>query len=233
MSGLSRFQVGIPANRQTIPANRKPNSGHHKPRMRRLLKLSIGFAIALMLLVVTGIGGALVDNLRFYARVAHLYTQEPDRRIAMPLEEVTKRQIADTWGAPRGTGRTHEGQDIFAPKGTPILSATNGYIYKIGENNLGGQTVSVISAGGRVYYYAHLDRYALGLEVGDRVTTRTVLGYVGTTGNAVGTPPHLHFGVYTTTGAINPLPLLTDRTVPRVTRTTPTRQPQRLVNRRI
>lgn len=196
--------------------------------MRRLLKLSIGFAITLMLLVITGIGGLLVDNLRFYARVAHLYTQEPDRKIAMPLEEVTKRQIADTWGAPRGTGRTHEGQDIFAPKGTPILSATNGYIYKIGENNLGGQTVSVISAGGRVYYYAHLDRYPPGLEVGDRVTTRTVLGYVGTTGNAAGTPPHLHFGIYTTTGAINPLPLLTDRTAPRMTNTTPRRTPNRL-----
>jgi murein DD-endopeptidase MepM/ murein hydrolase activator NlpD len=199
--------------------------------MRSLLKLSIGLAITLMLLVVTGIGGLLVDNLRFYARVAHLYTQEPDRQIAMPLEDVTKRQIADTWGAPRGVGRTHEGQDIFAPKGTPILSATNGYIYKIGENNLGGQTVSVISAGGRVYYYAHLDRYAPGLEVGDRVTTRTVLGYVGTTGNAVGTPPHLHFGVYTTTGAINPLPLLTDRNAPRVTRTTPTRRSVHRLNR--
>lgn len=186
--------------------------------------------MVLLLLAVTGIGGMLIDNLRFYARVAHLYTQEPDRKIAMPLEEVTKRQISDTWGAPRGTGRSHEGQDIFAPKGTPILSATNGYIYKIGQNNLGGQTVSVISAGGRIYYYAHLDRYAPNIEVGDAVTTRTVLGYVGTTGNAVGTPPHLHFGVYTATGAINPLPLLTDRTAPRMTRENTTRQ--RLVNRK-
>ena len=182
----------------------------------------------LFLLAVTGLGRMLVDNAVFYARVAHLYTQEPDRKIAMPLEDVAKRQIADTWGAPRGTGRTHEGQDIFAPKGTPILSATNGYIYKIGENNLGGQTVSVISAGGRVYYYAHLEKYAPGIEVGDRVTTRTVLGYVGTTGNAVGTPPHLHFGIYTTTGAINPLPLLTDRTAPRLTNSTPRRTPSRL-----
>lgn len=196
--------------------------------MRRFLKLSIGFVITLMLLIVTGIGGMLVANIRFYARVAHLYTQEPDRKIAMPLEDVTRRQIADTWGAPRGTGRTHEGQDIFAPKGTPVLSATKGYIYKIGRNNLGGQTVSVISAGGRVYYYAHLDRYVPGLEVGDAVTTRTVLGYVGTTGNAVGTPPHLHFGIYTNTGAINPLPLLTDRTAPRMTNTTPRRITNRL-----
>ena len=234
MSGPSRFQVGFTTNRQTIPANRKPNSGHPKPRMRRLLKLSIGFVVVLLLLGVTGIGGMIVDNLAFYARVAHLYTQEPDRKIAMPLEDVAKRQISDTWGAPRGTGRLHEGQDIFAPKGTPILSATNGFIYKIGENNLGGQTVSVISAGGRVYYYAHLEKYAPGIEVGDRVTTRSVLGYVGTTGNAAGTPPHLHFGVYTMTGAINPLPLLTDRTAPALTNSTPritNSKPRRTPNR--
>jgi murein DD-endopeptidase MepM/ murein hydrolase activator NlpD len=227
MNGPARLQVGI-------PANRKPGSGHPKPRMRRLLKLSIGFVVVMLLLAVTGIGGLLVDNVAFYARVAHLYTQEPDRKIAMPLEDITKRQISDTWGAPRGTGRRHEGQDIFAPKGTPILSATNGYIYKIGENNLGGQTVSVIGAGGRVYYYAHLEKYAPHIEVGDLVTTRTVLGYVGTTGNAAGTPPHLHFGIYTMSGAINPLPLLTDRTAPRITestaprRSTPRSTPNRL-----
>ena len=221
MNGPTRFQVGI-------QANRPPRSRHPKSRMKQLLKVFSVFVVALLLLTVTGLGGMLADNLRFYARVAHLYTQEPDRKIAMPFEDMSKRQIADTWGAPRGTGRRHEGQDIFAPKGTPILSATNGYVYKIGENNLGGQTVSVISAGGRVYYYAHLDAYAPNLEVGDPVTTRTVLGFVGTTGNAVGTPPHLHFGVYTMSGAINPLPLLTDRAVPRITNSTPRRRSNRL-----
>lgn len=224
MNGPARLQVGI-------TANRKPSGGHPKPRMRRLLKFSIGFVAVLLLLAVTGIGGMLVDNIAFYAQVAHLYTQEPDRKIAMPLEDVAKRQIADTWGAPRGTGRRHEGQDIFAPKGTPILSATNGFIYKIGENNLGGQTVSVISAGGRVYYYAHLEKYAPNIEVGDRVTTRSVLGYVGTTGNAAGTPPHLHFGIYTMSGAINPLPLLTDRIAPNITTTTQPSRPRRTPNR--
>jgi len=123
---------------------------------------------------------------------------------------VTKKQIANTWQAPRG-GRRHEGQDIFAKRGTPIYSATRGYVYKIGENALGGQTVSVIGAGGRVYYYAHLDAYADGLEEGNYVTPQTKLGFVGTTGNAQGTPPHLHFGVYTPSGAINPLPLLESR----------------------
>lgn len=201
--------------------------------MLRLLKVVSGIVIVLVLLFITGIGGLLVDHLTFYVRVAHLYTQEPDRKIAMPLEDVSKRQIADTWGAPRGTGRRHEGQDIFAPRGTPVLSATNGYIYNIGENSLGGQTVSVISAGGRIYYYAHLDKYAPNIEVRDRVTTHTVLGYVGTTGNAAGTPPHLHFGIYTMSGAINPLPLLTDRAAPRLTESSAPRRssPRRISNR--
>ena len=191
--------------------------------LKRLSKVFAVLAVALFLLVVTGAS----DTLAFYARVMKLYTQEPDTKLAMPLENVAKSGIADTWQAPRGDGRRHEGQDIFAPRGTPILSATNGYIYKIGENNLGGQTVSVISKGGRVYYYAHLDSYARNVHVGDRVSTRSVLGYVGTTGNAQGTPPHLHFGIYTWTGPINPLPLLNDRTPPTAT-STPRRQRNRL-----
>ena len=196
--------------------------------LKRLSKIFAVLAIALFLFVVTG--GS--DTLVFYARILKLYTQEPDTKLAMPLENVARRGIADTWQAPRGVGRRHEGQDIFAPRGTPILSATSGYIYKIGENNLGGQTVSVISKGARIYYYAHLDSYARNIHVGDRVTTRTVLGYVGTTGNAQGTPPHLHFGVYTGTGAINPLPLLTDRIAPTATRNRPndTRAPRRQRN---
>ena len=185
--------------------------------MRWVWRLSKFFTVLALTVFLFAITGAS-DTLLFYARVAKLYTQSPDSRLAMPLENLSKKAIADTWKAPRGTGRRHEGQDIFAPRGTPILSATNGFIYRIGENNLGGQTVSVIGSGGHVYYYAHLDSYARGLAVGDRVTTHTVLGYVGTTGNAQGTPPHLHFGVYTATGAINPLPLLTDRTAPTVTK---------------
>jgi len=167
----------------------------------------------IVLLTLTMAGGTekLSNKLLLYVRVARLYTEDPDAKIAMPLKAISRKQIADTWHAPRGIDRKHEGQDIFAPLGTPIYSATAGYIYNVGEDNLGGHTVSVIGAGGRVYYYAHLDSYAPQIAGGDPVTTRTVLGYVGSTGNAVGTPPHLHFGVYTTSGAINPLPLLTDR----------------------
>lgn len=184
-------------------------------------------------LLVSGVAGSLRDTAVFYLHVARLYTQTPDSRISMPLENVRKEQIADTWHAPRGTDRVHEGQDIFAAKGTPILSATSGYVYNIGENNLGGQTVSVIGRGGRVYYYAHLDAYAPQLKEGDWVTRRTVLGYVGTTGNAQGTPPHLHFGIYASGGAINPLPLLSDRIPPNdVQRAGRPQQRNRLISRK-
>ena len=88
----------------------------------------------------------------------------------------------------------------------------------------------MIGAGGRVYYYAHLEAYAPHLAEGDYVTTQTLLGYVGTTGNAAGTPPHLHFGVYQPGGAMNPLPLLNDR--PKETQPAPEAQPARVKKKR-
>ena len=197
--------------------------------MRNLVKLFAVTVLVVLVLSISGLGGAAWDKLLFYGRVARLYTRQPDSRLSMPLQDVLKRQVGNTWHAPRGTDRLHEGQDIFAPKGTPIYSATSGFVYNVGENNLGGQTVSVIGDGGRVYYYAHLDSYAPGIAVGDPVTRQTLLGYVGTTGNAQGTPPHLHFGVYTSSGAINPLPLLVDRTQSAVT-TRPSQR--RMVNRK-
>ncbi|HLL76899.1 MAG TPA: M23 family metallopeptidase [Pyrinomonadaceae bacterium] len=144
-------------------------------------------------------------------RLAALSAKEADAELSVPVGGVRAAQVRDSWHAPRSNGRQHEGQDIFAPHGTPVYSATEGYVVKIGESELGGSTVFVHGAGGRWYYYAHLDSYAPGLKVGDYVTPDTVLGRVGSTGNAAGTPPHLHFGVYTAAGAIDPLPLLVDR----------------------
>jgi murein DD-endopeptidase MepM/ murein hydrolase activator NlpD len=144
-------------------------------------------------------------------KAALLYAKDPDRELALPVEGVRAKQIKDSWHAPRSGGRLHEGQDIFARRGAAVRSATEGYVVRVGESPLGGNTVFVLGAGGRSYYYAHLDSYAPGLAVGDYVTLETVLGYVGATGNAAGTPPHLHFGVYTPSGAIDPLPLLADR----------------------
>ena len=142
-------------------------------------------------------------------RMAALVTEQPEPKVAMPLRHLRVGRITDTWHAGRTRGRRHEGQDLFAPSGTPVYSATHGFVLRIGDAGIGGNAVSVMGAGGRVYYYAHLSRFAPGLRIGDEVTDQTVLGYVGNTGNARTTPPHLHFGVYGRNGALNPLPLLT------------------------
>jgi len=142
---------------------------------------------------------------------------EPDQVLAMPVDGVRVAQIADTWGAPRGGGRRHEGQDVFAPRGTPIRSATHGIVFEISDRFTGGRGVMVLGAGGVRYFYTHFDAYAEGLREGMSVTPDTILGYVGTDGNAGGTPPHLHFGAYAFDPetcrhrAFDPLPLLVDR----------------------
>jgi len=186
--------------------------------MKKLTLAAFLLVIILILGSVTGVmaaaekvAGKFARKVVFFAHVAQLYTRTPDKKLAMPVQDVETKAIANTWHAARDGSRLHEGQDIFAPRGTPILSATEGYIAHIGDNSLGGQTVSVIGAGGRIYYYAHLEAYAPHIAEGDFVSTQTVLGYVGTTGNAAGTPAHLHFGVYDSGGAVNPLPLLADR----------------------
>ena len=195
----------------TTDAQRQTVSSHLKLAMKKLPLVALVLFAFLILGSVTGVtaaaervAGKFATRVLFAVHVAQLYTADPDKKLAMPVKDVSTKQMANTWHAPRDGDRLHEGQDIFAPQGTPVLSATAGYVANIGQNTLGGQTVSVIGAGGRVYYYAHLDAYAPHLAEGDHVTTQTVLGYVCNTGNAAGTPPHLHFGVYQTGGAVNP-----------------------------
>lgn len=130
--------------------------------------------------------------------------------VAMPVEGVQSRALRDTWQAARGAGRRHEGIDIFAEKGTPVLAATEGIVQRREETRLGGKVVWVLGPGGQHHYYAHLDGFAA-LERGQRIEAGALLGFVGNTGNASNTPPHLHYGVYGAGGAINPYPLLASR----------------------
>lgn len=96
----------------------------------------------------------------------------------------------------------HHGIDIFAPKGTPIHSAVPlGIVITIteedsfGKRNMGGNTVTVLGSHGRIYYYAHLQE--IKTHVGAIVTQKSVLGTVGNTGNAKGTPSHCHWSILT------------------------------------
>ncbi|MFD2610670.1 M23 family metallopeptidase [Deinococcus taklimakanensis] len=115
--------------------------------------------------------------------------------------------LTDTWGGARSQGRKHEGIDIFAKRNTPIRATTEGVVLNVGPNGLGGRTVMILGPGGQRHYYAHLERYP-DLKSGDWVKAGDVVGTVGDSGNARGTPPHLHYGIYMAGGAINPYSLL-------------------------
>lgn len=117
-----------------------------------------------------------------------------------------KAKIGSFWGAVRDGGkRKHEGIDIFAAKNTPVVAVTDGIISAVGNGGIGGKTVWLRSTGSKYsYYYAHLDTQLV--RRGQRVKKGQILGRVGNTGNARNTPPHLHFGVYTSRGAVDPLP---------------------------
>jgi murein DD-endopeptidase MepM/ murein hydrolase activator NlpD len=132
--------------------------------------------------------------------------------LIFPVASHGMSDVISTWGAERDAGsRSHEGIDIRAKRGTPVVAAKNGFITQTGTNNLGGKIIflSVINSPYSLYY-AHLDSQTV--EPGRRVVIGDTIGFVGNTGNAATTTPHLHFGIYVRgSGAVNPLPFVNDR----------------------
>ena len=130
-----------------------------------------------------------------------------------------KARAGSFWGVERDGGkRSHEGVDIFAPKKTPVVAAADGFITKVDNGGLGGKTVWMRVAGKNIsLYYAHLDQQLV--EPGQAVIKGDTLGLVGNTGNAKHTPSHLHFGIYTYGGAVDPWPFINNNVkgVPPVT----------------
>jgi len=124
-------------------------------------------------------------------------------RYACPVEPPYS--YVDTWGAARASGRTHEGTDIMAPRGARELAYTDGVISREHTNTLGGIVLWLDGDNGDQYYYAHLSAYAV--PQGTRVRAGQHIAYVGNTGDARYTAPHLHFEVHPGGGAaVNPYP---------------------------
>jgi murein DD-endopeptidase MepM/ murein hydrolase activator NlpD len=129
---------------------------------------------------------------------------------------VTPSWFSNDWGYPRSGGRTHKGTDVFADKGTPIVAMRSGTIkevdhvdsYRPGSNSgdLGGIWISYWTGPGEHWYWAHLDSVAPGMAPGVSISAGDVIGYVGNTGNAYSTPPHVHVGHYFDGAAVNPYP---------------------------
>ncbi len=131
-----------------------------------------------------------------------------------PVKGKDARAVGSFWGASREGGkRKHEGIDIFARRGTPVVAATDGVVSNVGTTRLGGKVVRVINKNLQANYYAHLDKQLV--KTGQLVKAGQVLGTVGNTGNAKTTPAHLHFGVYRGwSGAVNPLPYVKKAAAP-------------------
>ena len=121
-----------------------------------------------------------------------------ERNLRIPVEGADDDDLRDTFFDSRGGGRAHEALDIMAPRHTQVLAADDGVIKKLYDSEGGGgitiyqfdptETFS--------YYYAHLDRYAANLREGQQVRRGDVIGYVGSTGNASPSAPHLHFAIF-------------------------------------
>jgi murein DD-endopeptidase MepM/ murein hydrolase activator NlpD len=129
---------------------------------------------------------------------------KPNRLLAFPVGG--PHAFSDDFGAPRHQGR-HEGNDILAPRGTPVVAVADGAIERMTrrERGLGGIWIWLRADDGTGYYYAHLSRIARGLAPGSRVRSGQVIGAVGMTGDARGTVPHLHFEMHPVgRGAVNP-----------------------------
>jgi hypothetical protein len=115
--------------------------------------------------------------------------------IAIPVQGVARTQLRDTYTESRGT-RAHDAIEILAPRGTPVLSATDGKLLKLFSSKAGGLMVYASDPSDRfIFMYGHLDRYADGLKEGMSLKRGQALGYVGTTGNAPPNTPHLHFAI--------------------------------------
>jgi murein DD-endopeptidase MepM/ murein hydrolase activator NlpD len=136
--------------------------------------------------------------------------------LIIPVSGVEADELVDTFEEVRGT-RSHEALDILSPRGTPVVSASDGRLMKLHTSDNGGLMVYAADASQRfILFYAHLDRYASGLSEGMRLRQGQRLGYVGTTGNAPPNVPHLHFGIARAADVeewwkgtpIDPLPLL-------------------------
>lgn len=141
-------------------------------------------------------------------------------RLRMPIDGVPVDAMKGGFYETRGGTRPHEAVDILAPRNTPIHAVEDGTIAKLFNSKAGGLTVYESDPTGRlVYYYAHLERYAVGLHDGQHVAQGDVIGYVGTSGNAPKDTPHLHLAVFETNGdtrwwkgtPIDPYPIFRDR----------------------
>src|SRR5262249_42247704 len=131
-------------------------------------------------------------------------------QIPVPVIGVPLSAIVSDFGDPRDDGaRSHEGQDIMAPEGTPIASPTDAVVVRAGDGESSGLYVRTMNPGGESFVYMHLSRIGEGIEQGKVLKRGDIIGFVGKTGNAASAGPHLHFEIRMDWNATDPLPRIT------------------------
>jgi murein DD-endopeptidase MepM/ murein hydrolase activator NlpD len=116
------------------------------------------------------------------------------RGYVFPL--VTRAWVVDTFGAARDGVSWHHGDDLFAVRGTPVRAVASGVLFSVGWQRLGGRRLWLRDGAGNEFYYAHLDGYARRVHDGVGVHAGEVIAFVGNSGDAETTPPHLHFEIH-------------------------------------
>jgi murein DD-endopeptidase MepM/ murein hydrolase activator NlpD len=121
----------------------------------------------------------------------------------------------DTFGAKRADVTYHHGDDIFGSLGQPLVACTDGIVFSVGFNKIGGNRLWIVDKAGNQFYYAHLSAFAINAVNGAHVKAGQVIGFMGNTGDAEGTPVHLHFEIHPVSflylgydGAVDPTPYL-------------------------
>ena len=136
----------------------------------------------------------MLSTIRFLAVILALGLLIPQRGV-IPVQNASNKDwnANSFWYSPWGKSGVHKGIDIFARKGTPIVSSISGLVVFTGNISMGGNVVAVIGPQWRIHYYAHLA--TIDTKSLSYVSRGAVIGTVGDSGNAAGKPPHLHYSV--------------------------------------
>lgn len=154
------------------------------------MTVELKVALSTVLVLLTMAGAVMLST-----AIRSVVDPSSGRTLLLPVVGVRADQLVDSWGAPRGRKRLHQGIDIGAREGTPVRAAMTGTVARLFRSKRGGITIYQLDPGGRlILYYAHLKGYVTGLREGDRIVQGQMIGAVGETGNA--TTPHLHFEIH-------------------------------------
>jgi murein DD-endopeptidase MepM/ murein hydrolase activator NlpD len=179
--------------------------------MQRFLSLSLVFVLATIAIGLRGLPPADADAAAPAFRLDEFPVASPNA------------VFQDTWGVRRSGGRRHRGTDIIGDRGTPILATADGVVTFVGRQHLSGYTVKIDHGDGWSTAYLHLNNddpgtddgkggettaFAPWIHVGARVEAGQVIGYLGDSGNAERTTPHLHFEIKHDGEKLNPFPYL-------------------------